>query len=106
MDCNRAENVQLTKTYSDNSIYVQADTSWKDDEKDLVQYGGKSRGNSNRCPYKPSKVNLEERQLTASSDRARQEPVKCSLDLNPFYTTLVAAGGWLPCANLKFQHQT
>lgn len=48
------------------------------------------------------KVDLENGHLVASSDDSKQEQVVCSFGLNSFDKELVAAGGWLPYADLNY----
>ena len=47
-------------------------------------------------------IDLEQGQMTASSDNSQQKEVACSFVLNSFDKDLVAAGGWLPYADQKF----
>jgi 3-isopropylmalate/(R)-2-methylmalate dehydratase small subunit len=48
------------------------------------------------------KVDLENGRLVASSDDPKQDELVCSFSLNSFDKELVAAGGWLPYADLNY----
>ncbi len=47
-------------------------------------------------------VNIEQGQLTATSDEAGQDSIQCMFTLNSYDKDLVSAGGWLAFAEANF----